>query len=89
MRGEGADGPVVAEMPSNTGGAKRRDNPAEETGLNHQWEEPRIASRWSLPSGRLGTGSVSSDARTTLRPRAQVPASGARSHSVSRAKAPT
>jgi hypothetical protein len=32
MRGEGADGPVVAEMPSNTGGAKRRDNPAEETG---------------------------------------------------------
>src|SRR6266851_3962545 len=32
MRGEGADGPVVVKKPGNTGGAKRPDNPAEETG---------------------------------------------------------
>jgi RNA-directed DNA polymerase len=32
MRGEGADGPVVVKKPGNAGGAKRPDNPAEETG---------------------------------------------------------
>jgi RNA-directed DNA polymerase len=32
MRSGGADGPVVAKKPGNAGGAKRPDNPAEETG---------------------------------------------------------
>ncbi len=32
MHGEGADGPVVVKKPGNAGGAKRPDNPAEETG---------------------------------------------------------
>ena len=32
MRGEGADGPVVARKPSNAGGAKGLDDQADDTG---------------------------------------------------------
>jgi len=32
MRGEGAEGLVVAQKPGNAGGAKRPDEPAEESG---------------------------------------------------------
>jgi hypothetical protein len=32
MRGEGADGPVVAMKPGNAGGAKGLDFPADDTG---------------------------------------------------------
>ena len=32
MRGEGADGPVVARKPGNAGGARGPDSPAEDAG---------------------------------------------------------